>query len=115
MNSATIDDPSNQLRKISPEFLMANMKQVDYAFTVLYIISGIINGLLGCTGLRGLIVFCICSFIITLSILIKIKFQVLEYLNLNALGLLAVGVSNHAMSFVLFWTLSYALVHIYSY
>ena len=41
------------------------------------------------------------------------NFNLAKYVNLNSTGFMMFGMQGHAMSYILFWTLTYALVHIY--
>ena len=99
--------------KVSMEMLVKNNQQIDKFQTVIYIVGGIISGILGLTGLRGLILYLALAAIISVALLIKMKFKVSKYTDATLFGLTSNGLSNYSMSFVLFWTLTYALVHIY--
>jgi hypothetical protein len=99
--------------KIILENLMGNMKKIDKAVTVIFIIGGVIAGILGCTGLEGLVMIISVSILCSLALSIKMKFQLKTFTDLSVFGIISMGITNHAMSFVLFWTLAYALVHIY--
>lgn len=99
--------------KVSMEMLSFNMRKIDSALTVFYIVIGIIAGILGLTSLKGLLFYVFMSVVSTLAILLKMKFNISSYTVMSMHGLLFHGMSSQAMSFVLFWTLAYALVHIY--
>jgi hypothetical protein len=104
-------EPKNE--KISMEQLMKNNQQIDKFQTVLYISGGIISGVLGLTGLKGLFLYIALAVVISIALLVRSKFSLGKYTESSLLGLASNGLSNYAMSFVLFWTLAYALVHIY--
>jgi hypothetical protein len=104
-------EPKNE--KISMEQLMKNNQQIDKFQTVLYISGGIISGVLGLTGLKGLFLYIALAVVISIALLVRSKFALGKYTEASLLGLASNGLSNYAMSFVLFWTLAYALVHIY--
>jgi hypothetical protein len=99
--------------KVSGEMLGFNMKKIDSFLTMLYIVSGVVSGVLGFTSLRGLFLYIVLSLVITFALLVKMQFDVKKYTVMPVHSLLIHGMSTHAMSFVLFWTLAYALVHIY--
>ena len=99
--------------KIILENLIGNMKKIDKAVTVMFIIGGVIAGILGCTSLEGLVMIIVLSILSSVALSVKMKFQLKTYTDLSVFGIFTMGISNHAMSFVLFWTLAYALVHIY--
>lgn len=98
---------------ISMENMMRNMQQIDRVKQVLCIVGGIICGILGLTGLNGLLFFIALTAVSTIALLAKMKFKLKEYTNLSLFQFVSGGVSSTAMSFVLFWTLSFALVYIY--
>ena len=100
-------------KRIAFDYLMSNMKQIDLFQTVIYMVGGIVSGIFGLTGLNGLFLFILLSIISVSSLLIWMKFDHSNYLNISVVDLTLMGVNNQVMSFVLFWTLSYALVHIY--
>lgn len=104
-------DPKNE--KISMELLMKNNQQLDKFQTVIYIVGGIISGILGLTGLEGLALYVVLAIVTSVALLLKMKFQTSKFTDASLIGLATNGLTNYAMSFVLFWTFAYALVHIY--
>ena len=99
--------------KISMESLILNGNQISRLRSLQCIVCGIICGILGLTGLHGLMFFIGASFLTDLTVLAKMKFHVKEYTNTSLLQFLIEGLSFTSMSFVLFWTLSFAIVYIY--
>jgi hypothetical protein len=79
----------------------------------MYIVGGIVAGILGLTGLQGLVVALFTAALSTLALSVKMGFDVLTYTNNSPLSFMLSGAQANSMSFLLFWTLSYALVHIY--
>mmetsp|Transcript_16205 Transcript_16205/g.27392 ORF Transcript_16205/g.27392 Transcript_16205/m.27392 type:complete len:111 (-) Transcript_16205:1031-1363(-) len=104
-------DPKND--KMSIELLQYNNLNIDKFQTVVFIAGGIISGVLGFTGLMGLLMFVLLSAIASLALILKCNFNLSKYTNSGMFGLSMNGITNFAMSFILFWTLTYALVHIY--
>jgi hypothetical protein len=100
-------------KRISMEKVIFNSKQIDIASAVCFITGGIISGILGLTGLNGLFLLLAVMVILNGSLLLKMGLNLSAYSNQGVVSLAVNGVKSHAMSFVLFWTLSYALVHIY--
>lgn len=49
----------------------------------------------------------------TIGLLIKTNFDIPKYTNTSILPFTIIGIQMNAMSFVLFWTLAYAIVNIY--
>ena len=95
------------------ESLNHNISKIDTVNTVLFITSGVIAGIFGLKGLHGLLFFIGISSFISIAHIIAMGFQLQIYCNMNVLQFTLFGMKNHAMSFVLFWILAYALVHIY--
>ena len=98
---------------VSHERAAFNVRQIETFSSVLYITGGIIAGILGLTGLNGLYLFLAVTAILKIVLIVKMGFQLAEYSTLTTLAFVSDGASNHGLSFVLFWTLFYALVHIY--
>jgi hypothetical protein len=98
---------------LSPELLGFNNLQLDKFQTVLYISAGIISGVLGLTGAHGFGMFAAAWAVASGAILLKMGFNLPRYTNNTLFGLSTGGITNFVMSYVLFWTLAYALVHIY--
>lgn len=79
----------------------------------LCIIGGFIAGILKCTNLNGLICFITIYILITIVLGLKIKFDFKQYMNCTMMNFLTSDLQKNALSFILFWTLTYALVYIY--
>lgn len=78
------------------------------------IVSGGVTGTLGFTNTSGFLVFAILYSIVSVALLTRMDFDVRKFLPATDVkGFLLDGILGHAMSFLLFWTLSFALVHIY--
>lgn len=95
------------------EALMINGAQIGRVRVLMCIVSGIICGILGLTGLQGLLFFIVSSFLTDIGLIGKMKFNLKEYTNAPVYQFLLEGLSSTAMSFILFWTLSFAVVYIY--
>eukprot|EP00568_Trieres_chinensis_P003982 CAMPEP_0183291876 /NCGR_PEP_ID=MMETSP0160_2-20130417/1140_1 /TAXON_ID=2839 ORGANISM="Odontella Sinensis, Strain Grunow 1884" /NCGR_SAMPLE_ID=MMETSP0160_2 /ASSEMBLY_ACC=CAM_ASM_000250 /LENGTH=126 /DNA_ID=CAMNT_0025452741 /DNA_START=115 /DNA_END=495 /DNA_ORIENTATION=+ len=90
-----------------------NAKKVDKIRSFLGIASGCVAGVLGLTGLSGLVCFLVLHLIVNLSILAKMKFNLRAYSRQSLLAFLAADLQKCAMSFMLFWTLFYGLVYLF--
>lgn len=95
------------------DVLFVNNRKIDVVQTIMFIIGGIACGTLGLTSLRGLLFFLFVSILIALGIAARMGFKIALYANMSFFSLLLQGITSHILSFVLFWTLSYALVYIY--
>jgi len=107
-----MENPDTTTR-VSMESLMINGSQINRVRVLMCIVSGIICGILGLTGLQGLLFFIITSIVTDLALITKMKFNLKEYTNSPIYQFLPEGLSSTVMSFILFWTLSFAVVYIY--
>lgn len=98
----------------SMENMQKNYKVFNFSHTFMCIISGCIAGISGLTGVSGFILFLLAFVGTSCGLLLKMKMQLKDYTNSSKLHeFVFLGISTHGLSYVLFWTLSYALVHIY--
>ncbi|CAM9346014.1 unnamed protein product, partial [Chrysoparadoxa australica] len=115
-NLAMADDVGEEKLMISTEKLTKNTKLIDYCRTSLCIVGGIATGVLGCTGLEGLLAYIVVYITVSLALLAKMGFDPSEY-TLTKKGsaplFIVSGESGYCVTFILFWTLAYALVYIY--
>ena len=96
--------------------MMHNHKHVDRIRTFLTLIMGFVAGILGCTGGQGMLLYIASSIVTSLFILvINMSFDSDKYIvNTGPLRFLVGGLdANGALSYILFWTLAYALVYLY--
>ncbi|CAI5745376.1 unnamed protein product [Peronospora destructor] len=98
----------------SMENMKNNEKAVEYVHTSMCVISGCIAGITGMTGLQGF-AFLAAVYVFTAVALwvFKLGMNVHVYFNTSVFSFIFAGVMSQALSFILFWTLSYGLVHIY--
>ena len=104
---------SRERVQISGENLMFNMRQVERYRTIMFIIGGVVTGTLGLTSLHGLLALVILGLLSSILLNMKMGFNVLKYTNLSNVQFFLTGIQSNLMSFILFWTLFYALVYIY--
>ncbi len=95
------------------ETLQMNMHIINKVRILMFIVGGIMSGIMGLTSLNGLLMLFLTSMITSMGFLLKLKFDIKKYTNANFFEFTFSGISANAMSFVLFWTLSYALVYLY--
>ena len=68
------------------------------------IVGGCVAGVLGLTGLAGFIFYIVIMTLLTFGQLVKTNFNVADYfIDWNRIGIVE-GVSQGALSYVLFWT-----------
>ena len=88
-----------------------NAKALNYCRVFVAIISGCAAGILGQTGLLGFLTFFITTFLLSLTLYMKVKGDPKPYFK-DAQAIWTEGVVQSLMSYVLFWTLFYDIVHI---
>ncbi|TDH70151.1 hypothetical protein CCR75_001635 [Bremia lactucae] len=98
----------------SMEIMKNNEKAVEYIHTSMCVIAGCMAGIMGMTGLQGFAFLAAIYVATAISIwVIKLGMDVKVYFNTSVMSFIVGGVLSQALSFILFWTLSYGLVHIY--
>ncbi|KAL0919189.1 hypothetical protein M5K25_011268 [Dendrobium thyrsiflorum] len=94
------------------ENLQNNMKSIYYSRTFLSIMGGVVAGIWGFTGLMGFVFYLLIMAIASLGLLAKAKFSVGNYFD-SWNRIILDGFFGGLMSFVLFWTFAYDIVHIF--
>ena len=108
--------PGHDEEKIlNPEALQANMMGINFVRSLMAIVAGIASGVAGLTGTRGFLLYITLHLLTSLALMMKMKFNVSEYLmhGLSPFWFAIDGLTGQALSFVMFWTLSFAMVHIF--
>ena len=113
-------DPRSKDKKevgeaFSVESMGFNMRQIMNFKTVLYIVGGIMCGVLGLTNSFGLFFYLFIGVLGSICLLVKMGFDAKRFTASSIINFLMSDLvnPNHVMSFILFWTLAYALVYIY--
>lgn len=107
--------PSDEPELYDMRSMMANQKALAYVRTISTIASGFAAGILGLTGFKGFAFFA-CLYVATSVAIATLKMggKVTTYVpKVTAMSFLVSGLTGEALAFVLYWTLMYALVHIY--
>ncbi|XP_038880512.1 ER membrane protein complex subunit 6 [Benincasa hispida] len=105
-------DAADDLPIFNAENLQNNLKIIYYSRTFLSIIGGVIAGILGFTGLNGFIFYFIVMAITSLALATKAGFSFRSYFE-SWNQILLDGFLSGLMSFVLFWTFAYDIIHIF--
>lgn len=105
--------PEEDANRVSMEALQSNMRDVDVARTYVCILGGVMTGILGSTGLHGLISFIVMYVTIGLGVAVKANFDFKQYMNCTLASFLVGDLQKNGLSFILFWTMTYALIYIY--
>ena len=108
-----MDDETEDKKMLNREAMMHNMSAIDGCRSYLTIFAGVGAGILGLTSVRGALGFMASYVAISLALLVAMKGDSMAYTNEAIPNHVIGGVGKYGLSFVLFWTLSYALVYIY--
>eukprot|EP01083_Nonionella_stella_P009982 28538_1 len=92
--------------------IMHNVKVVMFCRILASLLAGCCSGILGLTGLAGLILFALAWLLTSALLWTKTKFDHPTYFRKGS-ALWMDGLMQGGMSFVLFWTLVHNIVHIY--
>ena len=90
-----------------------NAKGIDRIRSFMGIVSGCVAGVLGLTGLEGLLCFIILHLTISFALLGKMKFDLRSYSRQSMIGFILSDLQKCGMSFMLFWTLFYGVVFLF--
>ena len=90
-----------------------NLNAVDGCRSYLTLFGAVGAGVVGATGLRGLLFFVGTYVLGSAALLTRMRCNPTDYTSESLTKFVITGAPGYALSFVLFWTLAYALVHIY--
>ena len=109
----SLDPEVNKL--VNLEAMGQNAVGLGYVRSVMGIATGAACGVLELTGLYGFAFYLLMHVLTQLALLNKMGFDVAEYLpgESSPLRFVASGVGEQLLSFIMFWTFSFAVVHIY--
>jgi len=107
--------PSEEPELFDKQSVTRNMKAIAYIRTVSTIAGGFAAGIFGLTGLKGFLFFAVHFLLTSLAVVtMKMGGRVPIYIPKTSFqSFLSDGMVGEALAFVLYWTLMYALVHIY--
>ncbi|GLD95566.1 hypothetical protein PINS_up004243 [Pythium insidiosum] len=109
-----MDELEKDVEFFSVESMQHNEQLVDFCHTSMCVIAGSIAGVIGLTGLSGFALMVGAYVLTSLALLVfKLQMNVKAYFNLSVVSFIFHGLFGHLLSFILFWTLAYGLVHIY--
>ncbi|KAJ0962780.1 hypothetical protein J5N97_027902 [Dioscorea zingiberensis] len=103
---------SDDLQIVNVENLQNNMKSIYLSRTFLSIIGGVVAGIWGFTGLMGFVFYFAVMAVASVGFAAKAKFSPGAYFD-SWNRIVFDGFLGGLMSFVLFWTFAYDLVHIF--
>lgn len=100
-------------RRIFVDAFNRNMSQIDLIRTVLYLVMGALCGILGLTSVHGLAFYVLMSVVVGMAIAAPMGYDTKTFTNVSLFALCVQGFTGQAMSFIMSWTICYALVYIY--
>ena len=112
-----MEDPNQAggvVTNLDMDAMRRNMRQIDLIRIVMFMVGGLLCGVLGFTGVEGLICYMVVSLLVGAGIAARMGFQVKKYTaDGSPLTLVMGGATSQVMSFIMFWTLTYSLAYIY--
>jgi hypothetical protein len=105
-------DDASETPAYSTENVQHNMRVIYYCRTFLSIVGGVVAGVLGLTGISGFLFYFLIMILASGAIAAKTKFNVFSYFD-SWQRITIDGITAGFMSFVLFWTFAYDIVHIF--
>mmetsp|Transcript_2207 Transcript_2207/g.2494 ORF Transcript_2207/g.2494 Transcript_2207/m.2494 type:complete len:114 (+) Transcript_2207:240-581(+) len=104
----------NEKVVVDMKSLAKTQQSIAFVRNVMSIVMGSAAGILGYRGSEGFILYVILFLLTSVGIAAKMNFKVGQYIpNQTLLSFLTSGIGGQALAFVLYWTLFYALVHLY--
>ncbi|KAK9672294.1 hypothetical protein RND81_12G090100 [Saponaria officinalis] len=100
------------LTMLNAENIQSNLKVINYSRTFMSIVAGIMAGILGFNGVMGFVFYTIVMAVTSLGLTAKANFSIHSYFD-SWNRVLLDGFFGGLMSFVLFWTFAYDIVHIF--
>lgn len=98
---------------IKQDALMFNIRNLETFHISLAIVAGIVAGILGLTSLRGLYLFLGVAVLSLVGLLAKMKFDSGKFVVGSILQFEFSMFSGQVLTYILFWTFAYAIVHLY--
>lgn len=89
-----------------------NLVLLEYCRTSMAALSGSTAGILGLTGLLGFAFYCVSAVILWLFLLAKAGIDWEKYFR-SRMQLLTSGFFGGLITYILFWTFLYGMVHVY--
>ncbi|KAK4425981.1 ER membrane protein complex subunit [Sesamum alatum] len=105
-------DALDEIPTFNVDNMQNNTRIINYSRTFMSIIGGVIAGILGFTGLMGFIFYFLVMAITTAGLAAKTGFAVHSYFD-SWNRIVLDGILGGLLSFVLFWTFAYDIVHIF--
>lgn len=96
----------------SMDRIAINARSLNYCRVFVAIVSGCVSGIMGLTGIVGFLAFFLTTLLLSIGMYIKVGSEPKPYFKKDG-DIWTEGIMQALMSYVLFWTLIYDVVHIY--
>ena len=104
----------SEYRGIDAEAMASNGSRIEMVRVTMAICGGLVAGICRLQGAQGFLAFVLSQSATSLAIfLVCMKGDVDRFANTHLASFMFSTMGNHILSFLLFWTLSHALVNIY--
>lgn len=104
----------SEYRGVDSEALAANSGRIDQLRVAMAICGGLVAGVCRLQGLQGFLAFVLMQAATSLAIFVfNMRLDAERFANTHLVSFVLAGLGSHILSFLLFWTLSHALVYIY--
>mmetsp|Transcript_1747 Transcript_1747/g.4967 ORF Transcript_1747/g.4967 Transcript_1747/m.4967 type:complete len:114 (-) Transcript_1747:139-480(-) len=113
MNAGAADGKDAEKVFLDMPAMQSNQRSIGYVRTFMNIVAGVATGIMGCTSFYGAAAFLALHLGTSLGIALLMGGDTKQYTNLSFPRFLVDAMFTNAGSFLLFWTLFYALVYIY--
>ena len=103
-------------KPVSPVAVMSNTASADYVRTWSIVAAACAAGIIGVTGSAGFGIYAAQHVIVALALLQQMKWRPSEHFPAATVGsFVLTGLADmpNVLTFILFWTLAFAVVHIY--
>ena len=103
-------------KPVSPLAVFANMESTNFVRTWAIVVSACAAGITGVTGGAGFALYAVQHALVVAALLWSMRWRPADYLpGMTTLSFVTTGLADlsNALTFVLFWTVAFALVHIY--
>jgi len=106
--------PQDPYEPLYPENVAFNGRQLYYIKSTSLSISGSLSGILGLTNFTGFILYFLTTFFVNFLILtVNCRFNAKSFFKTGFVEVMFGGLLDNLFNFMLWWTLFYALVHVY--
>ena len=100
--------------RVNPQALQHNMKAMMMVKAILTVLGGLTTGVLGITGLSGFAGYAVLQALAVVVMWVKAGGDLGKFWHGSVVSLWTSALVDQLVTFILFWTLAFAVVHIYA-